>query len=533
MTLLSPGQIVNGKYRVVRHIGDGGMGSVYEAHHEILNTRVALKLLHPDLSATGHAKRFLQEARASARIKSPHVVQIADADQTAEGMAFIVLEYLEGRTLRELYEDLHNAGQSLAFNEALDLALQMFEGVEAAHEAGIIHRDLKPDNVMITVDKKGGPLLKLLDFGIAKFDDPAKSDDKAGNKALTRPGSFLGTPEYMAPEQVYSADSVDARSDIFAMGVIVFEMLSARRPVLSDDPQEIAVAYLTGAFSKLDELRPDLPAELSAAVHRALAPQPRDRFTNVAEMRAAFEPFAPPRPASPSRLGVPSAANLTAPLSLGMIPSPTSKANAPASNPDAVRDGAASGPKPRAPAEPSPRPIPETRAYTSTPQPASIQPVTDPKGPAPTQGGPPAYEPTFKSGAPAIVGPPSISSELGGPGSGYPQPPRISGLPPVDAAPQPSLPMWPPPGPIAPSRPPPPRKSNTGLIVGIVIGFLVVAGGITTWALWYLGWLDPDPPAKSQKKSSGPAPAPKPAPKPAPQKPPPPAPPRNPGNVNH
>src|SRR5580704_4312296 len=237
----SAGQIINGKYRVLRLLGDGGMGSVYEAHHEVLGTRVALKLLHAELSRTGVAKRFLQEARASARIKSRHVVGVSDADQTPDGMAFIILEYIEGRTLREHYEQLGREGRLLPFAEALDFAMQMFEGVEAAHAAGIIHRDLKPDNVMITVDGKGAPLLKLLDFGIAKVDEPPESTVQA----LTRPGALLGTPEYMAPEQVYSAGSADARSDVFSLGVMLFEMLSGRRPVLADDPQQLAVAYLT------------------------------------------------------------------------------------------------------------------------------------------------------------------------------------------------------------------------------------------------------------------------------------------------
>src|SRR5512141_1175879 len=137
MTQLSTGEIINGKYRVVRLLGDGGMGSVYEAHHELLGTRVALKLLHPELSRSGNMKRFLQEARASARIKSPHVVQVADAAQTADGQVFIVLESLEGRTLRELYAALTSAGQSLSFAEAMELGLQMLDGTEAAHEAGI------------------------------------------------------------------------------------------------------------------------------------------------------------------------------------------------------------------------------------------------------------------------------------------------------------------------------------------------------------------------------------------------------------
>src|SRR5262249_10298595 len=159
------GQLINNKYRLIRLIGDGGMGSVYEARHEVLSTTVALKFLHPELSRrTGLVQRFLQEARVSAQIQSPHVVRVTDVDQTSDSLAFIVLEYLEGRTLQTLYEDLYREGRCLSYLDALEYAMQMLEGVEAAHRAGVVHRDLKPDNVMITKTPKGDPLLKLLDF---------------------------------------------------------------------------------------------------------------------------------------------------------------------------------------------------------------------------------------------------------------------------------------------------------------------------------------------------------------------------------
>jgi serine/threonine-protein kinase len=295
------GLVINNKYRLVRLIGDGGMGSVYEARHEVLGTTVALKFLHPELSRrSGLVQRFLQEARVSAAIRSPHVVRVSDVDQTSSGLAYIVLEYLEGKTLQTLYEDLYHAGQRLAYADALEYTMQILEGVEAAHEAGIVHRDLKPDNVMITKGLKGESLIKVLDFGIAKLRVTGELD-----KGLTRPGVIMGTPEYMAPEQAYSADAVDARADIFSLGVMVFEMLAGRRPVGGDDPHQIAGAYLAGQVAKLTDLAPHVPAELAAAVHKAMAPLAKDRFDSVADLRAAIAPFLPAHVgATPSPLAV-------------------------------------------------------------------------------------------------------------------------------------------------------------------------------------------------------------------------------------
>ena len=281
------GQLINNKYRLLRLIGDGGMGSVFEARHEVLATSVALKFLHPELSRRqGLVQRFLQEARVSARIQSPHVVRVTDVEQTSGGLAFIVMEYLRGTSLQTLYEDLYKEGKRLSYEEALNYALQMLDGLEAAHDEGIIHRDLKPDNVMITKGKRGEPLVKLLDFGIAKL----KINGEL-YKGLTRPGVIMGTPEYMAPEQVFSADQVDVRADIFSCGVMFFEMFAGRRPVGGDEPHQIAAQYLAGSVARLTELAPHVPRELAAIIHRAMLPDPKDRFATVADFRAAMERF--------------------------------------------------------------------------------------------------------------------------------------------------------------------------------------------------------------------------------------------------
>jgi serine/threonine-protein kinase len=230
------------------------------------------------------------------------VVRVTDVDQSTTGLAFIVMEYLEGRTLQTLYEDLYRAGQRLSYEDALDYSLQMLEGVEAAHRTGVVHRDLKPDNVMITKNARGEPLIKLLDFGIAKLRVTGQLE-----RGLTRPGVIMGTPEYMAPEQAYSADAVDSRADIFSLGVMIFEMLAGRRPVGGDEATLIASQYLQGNVAKLRDLAPHVDAGLADAVHRAMAPLAKDRLSSISELRQAIEgaqrgglPAAPAQPPRPS-----------------------------------------------------------------------------------------------------------------------------------------------------------------------------------------------------------------------------------------
>jgi serine/threonine-protein kinase len=319
------GQVVNSKYRLLRHIGDGGMGSVYEARHENLGTTVALKFLHLEFARReGLVQRFLQEARASARIQSAHVVRVTDVDQTPEGDVFIVLEYLEGKTLQGLYDELHRAGRNLAYADALSYADQMLDAVEAAHAAGIVHRDLKPDNVMVTNDAKGVSVVKLLDFGIAKLKVMGEKNGPPSN--LTRPGVMMGTPEYMAPEQASSADSVDGRADLFSLGVMIFEMLAGQRPVGGDNPLELAASYRRGNVSRLRDLVPGIAPALDTAVHRALAADPKDRFATATAMRAAIAPFvAAVRPPPGGTIGVSATPPEVAPKDLPPPPPPTAE----------------------------------------------------------------------------------------------------------------------------------------------------------------------------------------------------------------
>jgi serine/threonine-protein kinase len=274
------GSVVNGKYRLVRLLGDGGMGSVYEAVHSVLGTRVAIKVLHPELARrTGLVERFLQEARVAAQIRSPHVVQVTDVDRTADGQAYIVMELLEGEPLSGVLD----RQRKLATATACEYALQILQALEAAHALGVIHRDLKPENVFVTF-AGGRPVLKLIDFGIAKA---RRTDPQQRN--LTVAGVVMGTAEYMAPEQARSADKVDARADLYAVGVMLYEMISGVRPVSGDDARVVALKVERGEVVPLVQVAPEVPREIAGPVHRAMAARPELRFATATEMRLALE----------------------------------------------------------------------------------------------------------------------------------------------------------------------------------------------------------------------------------------------------
>jgi len=288
------GDVIGGKYRIVRLIGDGGMGTVYEARHEFLETSVALKFLHADLAKrAGLGSRFLQEARVSAQIRSPHVTHVTDVDQTADGSPYLVMELLQGEPLQQAMDRMHK----LPPEQAVDFALQILAGLESAHAIGVVHRDLKPDNVFI-VPAGGGPLLKLIDFGIAKLRASTEFQ-----KGLTRAGVIMGTPEYMAPEQLFAAENVDHRADLYSLGVILFEMLSGRRPADGDDVEAIVASVVSGNVRHLADLEPGLPPGLVAVVERALRPDREARFSSAVEMRSALAPFAGAMSRVPDRFG--------------------------------------------------------------------------------------------------------------------------------------------------------------------------------------------------------------------------------------
>jgi serine/threonine-protein kinase len=310
--MIGIGSLVNGKYQIVRLLGDGGMGSVYEGRHTVLGTRVAIKVLHPELARrTGLVERFLQEARVAAQIRSPHVVQVTDVDRTPEGDAYIVMELLEGESLSAVME----RQRKLPVATACDYTLQILEALEAAHALGVIHRDLKPENVFLTFPGSKA-LLKLIDFGIAK----ARRTDPQ-QKNLTVAGVVMGTAEYMAPEQARSADKVDARSDLYAVGVLLYEMIAGARPVNGDDARVIALRVERGDVVPLVRVAPEAPRELAGLVHRAMAARPELRFATATEMRLALEKAATAK--RPATASLPAAATSAPDATSTVPPHPT------------------------------------------------------------------------------------------------------------------------------------------------------------------------------------------------------------------
>jgi eukaryotic-like serine/threonine-protein kinase len=274
------GDVIGGKYRLIRLLGDGGMGAVYEANHEVLGARVAIKVLHDDLAQKREiVDRFLREARVLAQMKNAHLVRVLDIAM-AEGAtpAFIVMDLLTGEPLGAVL----GRERRLPLATAVDYASQILEGLAAAHAQGVIHRDLKPENVFVT--KEGDrTVLKIIDFGIAKAGELG-----GGTANLTVMGAMMGTPEYMAPEQAHSAEKADARSDIFAVGVMLYEMISGARPVEGEDPRVVALAVERGDVQPLIRRVPDVPRDLAGLVHRAMAARPELRFASADEMRMAL-----------------------------------------------------------------------------------------------------------------------------------------------------------------------------------------------------------------------------------------------------
>ena len=280
---VSPGDVLAGKYRVERVLGVGGMGVVVAATHLQLEQLVALKFLLPSAllkpSAVG---RFEREARAAVRLRSEHVARVIDVGTMEDGAPYIVMEYLEGRDLGARVDE----DGPLSVPEAVDYLLQTCEAVAEAHALGIIHRDLKPQNLFLTSRVDGKPLVKVLDFGISKV------TQGADELSLTKTTDVVGSPNYMSPEQLRAARLADARSDIWALGAILYELLSGKVPFEAETLTQLCAMVISDPPRPLKDLRPDLPLDLIATIERCLDKDPARRFQNVGELADALEPFA-------------------------------------------------------------------------------------------------------------------------------------------------------------------------------------------------------------------------------------------------
>jgi eukaryotic-like serine/threonine-protein kinase len=282
---LVEGEIIAGKYRVGRILGQGGMGVVVAATHLQLDQQVALKFLLPEaLKQPEVVARFTREARAAAKIHSEHVARVLDVGELASGEPFMVMEYLEGE---DLDQALRRRG-SLPVAEAVAYLLEGCEAIAEAHALGIIHRDLKPANLYLARRPGGTPTVKVLDFGISK------SPAAAGDSGLTQTSAMFGSPPYMSPEQVRSTRSADARSDIWSLGAVLYELLTGQRPFEGESAPVVFVAILHKDPVAPSERRPDLPRLLDMAVMRCLQKDPALRFPDIAALAAAVGPFGPP-----------------------------------------------------------------------------------------------------------------------------------------------------------------------------------------------------------------------------------------------
>ena len=277
-----PGEILAEKYRVERTLGSGGMGVVVEAKHLKLGQRVALKFLHPDAAESEEAVgRFTREGQAAVQIQSEHVARVLDVGTLESGAPYIVMEFLEGDDLSALLK----AKKGFEIAEAVDYVLQACEAVAEAHSLGIVHRDLKPANLFLTRRADGSELVKVLDFGISKMEDPQDL------VSLTSTHEVMGSPQYMSPEQMRSAKHVDLRTDIWSVGAILHELITARPAFEADTFALLCADIVSEAPVLLDTHKRGMPADLKAIISRCLQKDLDKRYPTLAELAVDLLPF--------------------------------------------------------------------------------------------------------------------------------------------------------------------------------------------------------------------------------------------------
>jgi serine/threonine-protein kinase len=325
-TLSRVGTLLGGRYRLLKKLGEGGMGVVFEAEHVRLKQRFAVKLLGRDVATASFVARFEREARAAAQLESRHVARVFDVDTGEDGSPFFAMELLRGR---DLHAEISLRGR-LPWAEAARVVQEACVGMSEAHDRGIVHRDLKPANLFLH-RQDGGRIVKVLDFGISKSDGETAL-------ALTQTQQALGTPLYMSPEQVRSPKHVDARTDVWSLGVILYEALTGQPPFLGETLTGIAVSITNDVPPDVHALCDDVPVELAAVVVRALAKRPEDRFATARELGASLAPFAS------TELGdvMPAAGGISVDAALESTVSADELANDAATSPPAERAAAKS-----------------------------------------------------------------------------------------------------------------------------------------------------------------------------------------------
>jgi serine/threonine protein kinase len=275
-----------GPYRLLRVLGEGGMGTVYLAHDDALNRPLAVKVLRLPAGQAGvetHTKhtaaitkRFLREAQSAAKLNHPHVVTIYAVGQHA-GVPYLAMEYVEGGSLAQ---HLHAQGP-LYWRQAVQAMRDALRGLAAAHQAGIVHRDIKPANLMRARDVGGEPVIKLADFGLARV--------TLTDAELTFPGAFVGSPSYSAPEQIAGTPRIDGRADLYSLAATTYALLTGQPPFVADDPADVMDMHLREPFPNVRKLAPTVPAEFAAVLEKASRKKPEDRYAGARDMLAAVE----------------------------------------------------------------------------------------------------------------------------------------------------------------------------------------------------------------------------------------------------
>ncbi|MBX3188045.1 MAG: protein kinase [Labilithrix sp.] len=299
MSGVRPGDVIAGKFQIERLLGEGGMGYVVAARHLQLGQMVALKFMRDEVCTPDYKSRFLREARNTVRLKSKHVSRVLDVGSLDSGSPYMVMEYLEGTDLSDL---LHKRGP-VPVNEACEYVLQACEAIYEAHGHGIVHRDLKPANLFLTRGQGGEPVVKVLDFGVSKVLDLGIDDDTSPggrprhdhpDSVVTKATDLLGSPSYMAPEQIISARDADPRSDVWSLGVILFRLVSGKAPFQATSLGELIQSIMHGPIPNLRDAKPDVPAGLEHVVARCMERDRDRRLNDVSELARLLAPYAGP-----------------------------------------------------------------------------------------------------------------------------------------------------------------------------------------------------------------------------------------------
>ncbi len=367
------GTVIRGKYRVLEKIGQGGMGSVYKALHVTFDEMRAIKVISPEfVNDEMFLKRFKHEAVITRKLQHPNAVRVDDIDESEDGRPFIVMEFIEGRSLRKLIEE----EGAMPVARACSIIKQVSAGLDAAHRLGMVHRDIKPDNIVL-IQAPEGEQAKVLDFGIAKIKESRMGE--AAGMTLTGTGVVIGTPQYMSPEQAMGkrGDQLDGRSDLYSLGIVMYQMLTGDLPFKADTTMAMILAHLQARPTPFQTVRPDLhvPEAIAAIVMRLLEKQPEMRPASakalIAEIERAESEVLSPRAtlrALPENVYSPHAA--AGELQSALRGTPAPEANRP---PAPVARAPISPPRPAPAAAPVPRPAPAPRPAAPVPPPRPVK----------------------------------------------------------------------------------------------------------------------------------------------------------------